>query len=245
MRSRRNRRAAARLTIFVLAAWAGETAGAQDSGRKVVQTQAVVQAPDRPDEKSRAASMATLQGLVDSNNYRQLGFESPAEAAKAVTGEGIRRYIIHPNRLLAYNAAMKPESLLVETTHWILPVLVGEAVRCGITLAWRGDQGWRGISFGDSNNSIALFETRKQAAAGPPPVAVQSFFLVDVLGTGRRFLARRASPGAAGAAAGPSRLLFTWIGPPPAGVDRTQPAEAVLERLSKSLRAVKRGAPGK
>jgi len=101
----------------------------------------------------RAAAMEGLQafrGLVDENNFRELGFESREELGGATLGEPIRVFLVRLDRLKEFQATSDPRGLLTDTRQLIFPVTAGGQTRSSITV---GDQNgrWAATSFGGPN----------------------------------------------------------------------------------------------
>jgi len=214
-------------------------AAAQTAPRQVPATQTAPAPMDQPDEKSQAASLATLKALVGDHNYKKLGFQDRNEVASAVFGLPIRRYIVRPDKLFGYRDGIDPASTVADTAQWVYPVLVKGEVRCAVTIAWMRDIGWKANSFGDRDFARVMFATRKEESATLVPSTEDPFFLVDVLSARREFIARRNDNNPPGATPGFGKVLFTWVGPPPGDNQKTQPAEVVLRYLSKVAQSTK------
>jgi hypothetical protein len=240
MRSGRSRIAAACLAVT-----AAMTMEVDEARAEQVAAQAAAGRPDMPDEKSRANSLATLRRLVDTQNYRKLGFERQDEAESAQLGVPLMRFVIHPDHLRTYSLSVDPAAILTDSGQWIFPVTANGAVRCAITLGRRDGGQWRGISYGDQGFAKVAFSAVEEQLREQPPATRESFFVVEVLAARRQFLARRADGGPPKLLPGKGKLMFTWLGPPPQGAEKTQPAEAVLIELAKTAREKKGRAPGR
>lgn len=200
---------------------------------------------DRPDDQALAASLASLKALVNDRNFGKVGFQDPGEAASAVFGDPIRRYIVRLDKLLGFQARTDPATVLEDTRQWIYPVLANGIVRCAVTIAWRPPGGWKAISFGDQGLARVLFATRREAAADLKPPREDLFFLVDVLSANRKFVARRTDGGPPEKLPGQQTLTFTWLGNPPGPNQKIQSAESALLYLSAEAKSHKGPGPGR
>lgn len=211
----------------------------------VKQVQMQVPGPkDMPGKDSQAASLATLKGLVDDQNYSKMGFLSLQEVASAALGVPVRRYIVRPGKLKSFKDKVDPATVIEDTGQWIFPVVAGNAVRCAITIAWRKDSGWKATSFGDQGFARTVFSTRLQHSQSLKPPSLADYFLVDVLSARQLFVAWRTDNLAPGTPPEFNKLMFTWVGQPPAGFDKVLTAETALNFLAQeALKSPGRG-PG-
>src|SRR5215469_16002001 len=132
----------------------------------------------QPTAADREKAVETLKRLVTNSNYRELGFDSVAEAATATQGEPFRRYLITAGQITVFKDTDDPASVIRPGGELLIPVIAGGKVRCFITMADRG-KGWRGVSFGMSAIAQALTAARSQQAAATR-LPLGSFVAVDV-----------------------------------------------------------------
>jgi hypothetical protein len=110
----------------------------------------------------RAAAMEGLQafrGLVDDQNFRELGFESREEVGSATLGEPIRVFIVRLDRLKEFQDTSDARALLTDTRQLIFPLAAGGQTRSSITVADQNGR-WAAASFGGPNLAKQLTAAR-------------------------------------------------------------------------------------
>jgi hypothetical protein len=93
------------------------------------------QAPPKTFADAQAAateSLSTFRQLVNAQNYKELGFESAEEVAKATLGEPIPVLVVSLNQLRQYEPGSDPNKLLTDFNQIHYPVMVGDQVRSAI-----------------------------------------------------------------------------------------------------------------
>jgi hypothetical protein len=140
--------------------------------------------PKDPAGDPRAAAMEGLQafrGLVDDQNFRELGFESREEVASAALGDPIRVYMVRLDRLREFQATGDPKALLTDTRQLIFPVTAGGQTRSSITVADENGR-WASAAFGGPNLIKQLTTQRDNLArAESRPAASYSYVKVPSL----------------------------------------------------------------
>ena len=195
------------------------------------QSQTVPGGADRPVAAALANALVSLKSQVNDQNYAKMGFRSRAEANSAMFGEPIRRYIVRPDKLLAFQAGADPATVLEDTRQWIYPVLANGDVRCAVTMAWRGPGFWKAIAFGDQGLSRILAEVRHEQSNNLHSPG-ELFFLLDVVSVNRKFIALRTDGNAPDKRPGSQNLVLAWLGPPPDNFPKRESAERVLLYLA-------------
>src|SRR5579884_1166322 len=165
---------------------------------------------DLPDAPLLAKTLASLKSQVNDRNYAKMGFGSRAEVNSAVFGRPFRRYIVRPDKLVAFQAGTDPAAILEDTRQWIYPVLANGNVRCAVTVAWRNPGGWKAIAFGDQGLSRALATVRREQADALH-AREELFFLVDVLSANRKFVALRTDGNSPDKVPGLQNLVWAWL----------------------------------
>ena len=106
---------------------------------------------DKAVEPAAAKSLAIFGGLVNSKNFKQMGFESVEEVRSAALEVPLKEYMVTLDRLQKYEPSTDdPRTLLSDTGLVTYPVKVGDGVRSSLTLGnVKGE--WKPLSFGDAN----------------------------------------------------------------------------------------------
>ncbi len=114
-------------------------------------------------------ALESFKKLVDGQNYRELGFDSPDEVANATLGERLRIFLVRLDQLKGYQAGGDPGTLLMDVGQLYYPVTAREQTRCSIIVE-RVDGKWRTASVGNSGlaRQVALLK-----GAAPDPFVVQ------------------------------------------------------------------------
>jgi hypothetical protein len=109
-------------------------------------------------------SLATFRKLVNSQNYKELGFESADEVANASLGAPISTAMVNLEQLKAYKAGDDPNRLLNNLDKVYYPVAVQNVVRSTITVEQSNGR-WRATGFGPANLAKQIDRARKTGAA--------------------------------------------------------------------------------
>jgi hypothetical protein len=117
-----------------------------------------------PQDRREADSVArealrTFDLLVNEQNFRELGFESPDEVRTAALGEPFQQFVVQLDRLREYQDGQATTDMLTATGVLTYPVLVGENTRSSLVVG-RGGEGWSAQSFGAPQYIRMLTEVR-------------------------------------------------------------------------------------
>ena len=112
-------------------------------------------------------SLATFRQLVNAQNYKELGFESAEEVAKATLGEPIHVLVVSLNQLRQYEPGSDPNRLLTDFNQIHYPVVVGDQVRSAI-LVDQADGKWKAGTFGAANLAKLIAAARKDTQTSNP-----------------------------------------------------------------------------
>jgi hypothetical protein len=152
------------------------------------------QQPARPPQSASPAEAAsnglsTLRSLVNTNNYRSMGFESLDEVQSASLGEPLPVYMVRLDKLREFQPGGDPEKLLGEIGQQLYPVLVNGAPRSAVVVEKQGEQ-WSPVSYGGANLVKALGQRRSEHAA-TMKTAAPAYFEVHVAALNLYFLGYR------------------------------------------------------
>jgi hypothetical protein len=173
-------------------------------------------------------ALDTLKELVQGRNGRDLGFESPQEAASAVLGQPLAVYMVQLDNLRNYISGENPDQLLKPLNHAIFPVMVGSQVRSSITVE-QGRNGPKATRVGFPRITRLLTQARQKAAAGAH-IPEDAIFSVQIPALNAQFVAYRVQ----------GRLMLISLLDDPAlrlSADRSTPAESVFTSLVQPARA--------
>lgn len=124
-------------------------------------------APMYADAQTAASqSLATLRALVNASNYKDLGFESPDEAANSTLGKPIPIMTVGLQQLRGYQRGSDPAALLKDFNEIHYPVAFKEQVRSAIVVR-QVDGKWRAASFGDANLAKQIAQARMRTSTTP------------------------------------------------------------------------------
>jgi len=131
-------------------------------------------------------SLSTFRQLVNAQNYKELGFESPEEVANATLGEPIHVLVVSLNQLRQYEPGSDPNRLLTDFNQIHYPVVVGDQVRSAI-LVDQVNGKWKAGTFGATNLAKLIATARKGTQTSNPSQDV----VVEVPSLGLYFLGHR------------------------------------------------------
>ncbi|KPK91871.1 MAG: hypothetical protein AMJ94_06245 [Deltaproteobacteria bacterium SM23_61] len=114
-----------------------------------------------------AKGLAIFGGLVNSKNFKQMGFESVEEVKSAALEVPLKEYIVPLDPLRKYEPNTDPRTLLSDTGEVTYPVRVGDRVRSSLTIS-KAEGKWKPISFGDANlhKLVARIRDKNSRTAG-------------------------------------------------------------------------------
>ena len=113
-------------------------------------------------------SLQTLRQLVDTENVRDLGFETPQQAQQAQLGQPLLDYTVRLDELAKYDGG-DPAKYLHATGQAVYPVLVDGKPRSSITLLRKGSTWTRCHSA--RHHWPTLVTACFRRSRGPRPVA--------------------------------------------------------------------------
>lgn len=125
------------------------------SGSALAQSKAVVE--PRAAEATRA--LQDLPQLVNTQNHRQIGFESVDEARSGKLGEPMSVFMIRLDDLRRYRGE-EPGRLLVDTQRFVYPVEVAGQARTTVEVR-AVDGRWETARIGGAQKARALDKSRK------------------------------------------------------------------------------------
>jgi hypothetical protein len=158
--------------------------------RGAAQSRTEQKPPVHPDAQMAATrGLETLRRLVTADNARDMGFDSPAEAASATLGDPVRVQMVRLDALRQYEAGADPGRLLTEANKVIYPVAVKDQVKSSIVIEGSGNQ-WKASSFGGPHlvRQVARYKADVTARLRP---AAESLTVVHVAALNVYFLGYR------------------------------------------------------
>jgi hypothetical protein len=134
-------------------------------------------------EQAAALALNLLQDLVDEHNYKQLGFDSPAQLKQAMLGQPLDIYIVGLDKLRQWGGEEGSDALVLQSKseETVYPVLVGEQVKSTVSI-FRQTAGYRPATFGNAEIARTLTRYRQGEAD----------FIVRVPALGMYFIGRKA-----------------------------------------------------
>lgn len=115
-------------------------------------------------QSAATQSLAVFRQLVNKDNYKDLGFESPEEAATATLGDPIPIAFVRLDQLRDYKQESDPSTLLTSSGQTNYPVLAGGQVRSSVVVEQVNNR-WKTASLGNGVLAKAIAAVRKPSAA--------------------------------------------------------------------------------
>jgi hypothetical protein len=130
-------------------------------------------------EPGALKSLSVFKSLVTTrNNFREMGFESLAELDRMALGVPMEVFQVRLDQLQGYQGGMAAETLLVDSKHYLYPVLVDTNTRSSLTISEvQGD--WTAVSFG-SPKLIRMLTSARAGISSSAGVPLSSVFLVEI-----------------------------------------------------------------
>jgi hypothetical protein len=100
-------------------------------------------------QRAATDGLAVLPQLVTQENYREMGFDAPGDAARAALGRPLPVYNVPLSALQRYGSTSKAADLLKASSQAVYPVTVDRAVRSSITVT-NVDGRYQASSFGSA-----------------------------------------------------------------------------------------------
>lgn len=120
------------------------------------------------------SALQTLRQLVDTENARELGFETPVQLQEASIGQPMLDFLIRLDELRSYHRGQDPAKLLHRTEQVVYPITFQGQTRSSITLLRKANQ-WRTVSFGGSQLAKARSQVREAVVVQVPGGAAETF----------------------------------------------------------------------
>jgi hypothetical protein len=141
--------------------------------RGAAQSRTEQKAPQPDAQTAATRGLETLRRLVTADNARDMGFDSPAEAASATLGDPVRVQMVRLDALRQYVAGADPGRLLTEVNRVIYPVAVKDQVKSSIVIEGSGNQ-WKASSFGGPHlvRQVARYKAEVTARLRPAAESV-------------------------------------------------------------------------
>lgn len=191
---------------------AGSPGGPQNSAH----AQTPMPEAENTPERAAARSLATLRQLSNEQTYRELGFESAAEAERTTLGEPLRVFFVRLDRLRQFAQGDSARELLTDANRYVYPVLVEGKPRSAVTVELLNGR-WEAVGFGGAAVAGEYAKLRELKAAG----GRSDFIAVQVPAMRLNFL---------GHGAGGSELMLT---PLPSNTDADR--DALMFRNDKAI----------
>jgi hypothetical protein len=120
------------ITILILIGGACARKGSAD--RDTNQNQNNQQETFADAQSAATQSLTIFRRLVNNQNYRDLGFESPDEVANATLGEPLPVMFVRLDQLRGYQAGTDVNSLLGQSNEVNFPVIANNQVRSSVVV---------------------------------------------------------------------------------------------------------------
>ena len=118
------------------------------------------------------------QMMVTKHNFRALGLNRAADAAKTTLGTPSKDYLVRLDQLKEYKQGDDPEKLLTDTGIVHYPIVLDNKIRSTVTMARQNGQ-WKAVSIGEAvrakKRNVALRESAKALH-----VRAENYFIVRV-----------------------------------------------------------------
>lgn len=117
-----------------------------------------------PPEQAAAKALETFTLMVDDQNYRRMGFESPGQLREASLGEPIEELTIPLAVLKAGEPAGDSEKILEKSVTRHYPLVIQNRVLSEVTIRCEGDN-WKPSGFGGIGHVRDMSQMRQRLAA--------------------------------------------------------------------------------
>ena len=178
-------------------------------------------------------SLTVFRKLVNNQNYKDLGFESPDEVANATLGQPLPVMFVRLDQLRQYQPGTDVNSLLGQSNEVNYPVLANNQVRSSVVVQQVNGR-WKTGTLGNGGLAKHIADARK-ARTGAEGAGQQA--LVHVGSLGFYFLGERNSD---------NKWTLTPLVSNPylnLAAGRAVPAEEVFSRLATAAKALRDDAP--
>jgi hypothetical protein len=123
-------------------------------------------------------AIGSLREIATAEQYKDLGFDSADEAARATLGEPLSVFMVTLEDLRRYEPGQPASNLLKPLEKVIYPVAVNDRVKSSIVVE-KTDEGWKPTTLGSPNLIKLLTDTRRKISADNP-VTADAQFVVQV-----------------------------------------------------------------
>lgn len=117
-----------------------------------------------PPEQAAAKALETFTLMVDDQNYRRMGFDSPGQLQEASLGEPIEELTIPLEVLRAGEPPSDPEKILEKCLTRHYPLVLENRVLSEVTIRCEGDN-WKPSGFGGVGHVREMSKMRQRLAA--------------------------------------------------------------------------------
>jgi len=145
--------------------------------------------PAHDPQEAATRALDTLKGLVTTENYKAMGFDSADEVKTAVLADPLSVYHIQLDQLRSFQPGSDPSKLLQDVGQRMYPVTASQQVKSSIVVVKDGDA-WKEAKFGGPGLIRALSQARAKdqensKSSGP-------YTLLQIPALNMYFLARQA-----------------------------------------------------
>jgi hypothetical protein len=191
-------------------------------GRSKGQAKALPLPPAQDVDKA----LSTFKELIQSWNYKQMGFASVEQARRATGGPSYPIYYVRLDQLKKYDPAKdQPDTLILYATQTIHSVVADGEVRASFTLEFNNNA-WRAVTF-DSPAQIRYIDAaRKKISPAASP------FVVGVPALHARYVAVREDGAEPGDPHPGGELKMYAAGPQPVEAPPGSSARKILALLT-------------
>ncbi len=131
-------------------------------------------------QSAATQSLASFRKLINNQNYRDLGFESPDEVANATLGEPLPILVVRLDQLREYRQGTDVNSLLNQSNEVNFPVIASNQVRSSVVVEQVNGR-WQTGTLGNGALAKHIAAVRK-ARTGAEGVTQQALVHVKALG---------------------------------------------------------------
>ena len=184
-----------------------------------------VKAPPMPPADGVNKALSRFKELIQSWNYRQMGFDSVEQAQRAANGPSYPLYYVRLDALKTYDPAKdQPDTLILYAAQTIHSVVADDAVRASFTMEFNNNA-WRASRF-DSGAQIRQIDLARKLIPG-----AASRFIVGVPALHARYVAVRADGAEPGDPHPGGELMMYAAGPQPVQAEPGSSARTILTLL--------------
>lgn len=143
-----------------------------------------------------SAPAAAIEGLkilktaITAENFKQFGFDSLDQVARATVGKGIPLYYVRADQLQEYTSGTDAGKLMMPTNRRLFPILADKSAKLVMTLEY-SDEHWKLVSFGQQDIASPLnsAQVNTNPRSSAPGSYTRSYFVVQIPALRLSFLA--------------------------------------------------------